>query len=166
MTKEHDAGDAKLQHDVLRALARDSRVCAADVGVTVHHGVVTLTGTVPDYGERLAATEITHQVAGVLDVADDIEVKSPGTAGHTDTEIAERVRDLLQHDALIPHDAVHLTVARGWVRLEGALPLANQRLEAERLVWQVPGVCGVTNTITVTGSHAGSREDQLVTPST
>ncbi len=141
--------DTLIQHAVLHALEHDDRVRATDIGVIVHHGVVTLTGVVSNYGEKVAAINVAHHVRFVRDVADNIQVKAPGTAGYTDTEVAEMLGRTLEQDALVPHGGIHTTVCNGWVRLEGNVPRASGREEAEHLAWQVPGVHGVTNRITI-----------------
>jgi osmotically-inducible protein OsmY len=79
MTKPTPAkSDAEIQRDVLRELAWDPRVEQAEIGVEVRHGVVTLSGTVSSWGKRVAAEEAAHRVAGVLDVANEVQVKVPG----------------------------------------------------------------------------------------
>ena len=100
MAESSTTSDTQIQQDVLRELRWDSRVEAPDVGVAVHHGVVTLTGTVDSYVTKLAAAEAAHRVAGVLDVANDLKVKLPGFGARTDTEIAQAVRQAMAWDPL------------------------------------------------------------------
>ena len=111
--------DKHIHQDVLRELRWDSRVEETEVGVEVDQGVVTLTGTVASYAKKLAAQDAAHRVTGVLDVANDIRVRMPGSPGHTDTEIAQAVRHALKWDALVPHTRIMSTVEDGWVTLEG-----------------------------------------------
>ncbi len=59
------------------------------------NGVITLTGTVSSWAKKVAAEEAAHRVYGVLDVANDIVVKTPGGMPMTDTEIAQAVRQTL-----------------------------------------------------------------------
>jgi osmotically-inducible protein OsmY len=141
--------DAAIQLEVLRELNQDQRVLVTDIGVTVHEGVVTLTGEVTSNAERAAAKEAAHRVAGVLDVANDLHVKVPSLLGHTDTEIALAVRKALEWDALVMEEHIHSTVADGWVTLEGTVRLPEEREDAERSVRYMAGVRGVTNLIAV-----------------
>ena len=83
--------DSDIQQHVLRELRWDTRVEETEVGVEVEAGVVTLTGTVASWAKRIAAQEAAHRVAGVLDVANDIHVRVPGSRGRTDTEVAHAV---------------------------------------------------------------------------
>ena len=141
--------DTQIHQDVLRELRWDSRVHDTEVGVEVDQGVVTLTGTVESYAKKLAAQEAAHRVTGVLDVADDIRVKVPGSLGRTDTEIAQAVRHTLEWDVLVPDTRITSTVADGWVTLEGSVDLLREREDAERAVRHLLGVRGVQNKLVI-----------------
>ncbi|CAG0984481.1 Osmotically-inducible protein Y [Phycisphaerales bacterium] len=141
--------DSDVQQDVLRELKWDPRVSETEVGVQVNQGVVALTGFVTNYGKRLAAAEAAHRVSGVLDVANDLEVKIPGLGRRTDAEIADSVRSSLRWDVFVPDEKIRTTVSKGWVTLEGEVDRWIQRLDAERTIQRLAGVVGVTNNITV-----------------
>ena len=142
--------DSQIQQDVLSELRWDSRVDETDVGIEVDRGVVTLTGTVSNYGKKLAAEEAAHRVVGVLDVANDIQVHVVGISKRSDTEIAQAVRQALTWDVFIPEERIESTVANGWVTLEGSVDRLRQRDDAERVVRWLQGVSGVFNKISVT----------------
>src|SRR5436853_1508128 len=108
--------DSEIREQVLREMKWDTRVGWSHIGVHVNDGVVTLTGTVPNYAEKEAAQQAAHRVAGVLDVANDIEVKV--TNLRADTEIARAVRGTLEWNVLVPADKMRSTVATGWVTVE------------------------------------------------
>jgi osmotically-inducible protein OsmY len=72
--------DEKIKSDVLYQLGWDTHVRQTEVGVTVNKGVVTLTGAVDSYAKKIAAQKAAHRVHGVLDVANDLEVKVPGSS--------------------------------------------------------------------------------------
>jgi osmotically-inducible protein OsmY len=82
-------------------------------------------------------------------VANDIEVRLPGSSERTDADIAAAATRALEWDALIPPGTVKVTVSRGWVTLQGRVEWQFQRREAERAVRRLTGVRGVTNLITV-----------------
>jgi len=150
MTPAIKKSDTQIHHDVLEELKWDSRVDEAEVGVQVDGGVVTLTGTVTSWAKRVAAQEAARRVIGVLDVANDIEVKMPGGLARTDTEIARAVRRTLEWDVFVPEDKITSTVTDGWVTLEGPVESWSQRDDAERAVRNLTGVKAVVNKITVT----------------
>jgi osmotically-inducible protein OsmY len=141
--------DEHIHQEVLRELRWDSRVADTEVGVEVDQGVVTLTGTVASYAKKLAAQAAAHRIPGVLDVANDIHVKIPGSSGRTDTEIAQAVRQALEWDVLVPDTSIASTVTDGWVTLEGQVERLREREDAERAVRHLQGVRGVTNKLGV-----------------
>jgi osmotically-inducible protein OsmY len=146
--------DRQIQQDVLRELRWDSRVEETEVGVEVHEGIVTLTGTLESYAKKLAAREAAHRVVGVLDVADDIQIKAPGSLGRTDTEIARAVRSALEWDAFVPDQRIHSTVTEGFVTLEGAVATLREKEDAEAAVRNLTGVRGVRNALLVAAVRA------------
>jgi osmotically-inducible protein OsmY len=146
--------DTQIQQDVLAELRWDSRVEATDVGVEVEDGVVTLTGAVTTHAKRMAAQKAAHRVAGVLDVANDIEVRPPGTLPESDSDIAHKVREKLRWDAHVAHERIESTVSGGWLTLAGTVDQLSQREDAERALRRLSGVCGITNRITVSSHEA------------
>jgi osmotically-inducible protein OsmY len=141
--------DLEIQQDVMRELRWDSRIGATRVGVEVEKGVVTLTGTVENFAKKHAATEAAHRVAGVLDVANDVQVHLPGSPGRTDTEIARAVRSALEWDVFVPDQHIRSSVSEGWVTLEGEVEFLREREDAGKVVRRRGGVRGVWNQITV-----------------
>ncbi|MGH7297154.1 MAG: BON domain-containing protein, partial [Polyangiaceae bacterium] len=118
--------DARFKQSVLEELKWDTRVNETDVGVEVHSGVVTLTGTVDSWAARLGAQEAAHRVAGVHDVANDIRVRLPGSSERDDSDIAAAVRYALERDILVPDDRISSTVSGGAVTLEGTVDTWSQ----------------------------------------
>lgn len=141
--------DTDIHQDVLRELKWDPRVEETEVGVEVDNGVVTLTGTVNSYAKRVAAEEAAHRVRGVLDVANNVQVKVPGGLHRTDTEIAQAIRQALEWNSEVPEERIRSTVSAGAVTLEGDVDAYHQREQAEDAVRRLFGVRGVINKITV-----------------
>jgi len=141
--------DSQLRQDILNELKWDTRVEPNDIGVTVHGGIVTLSGTVSSWAKKLAAAEAVHRVSGVLDVANDLTVKLLGSAGREDADIAADVRHALQWDVSVPDEKIQSTVMNGFVTLTGRVESASQRDDAARAVANLAGVRGVENRITV-----------------
>jgi osmotically-inducible protein OsmY len=143
-----DNSDKRIQEEVLRELEWDPEVDAAHIGVSVEEGAVTLTGHVSSYSEKLAAVRAAERVYGVKAVADEIEVRLPGSAARDDTDIAEAIAQVLRWNTLVP-DTVEAEVRQGYVTLRGEVDWSYQRDAAERAVRDVKGVKGVTSLITV-----------------
>jgi osmotically-inducible protein OsmY len=149
MTVATVKSDREIQEDVLMELRWDSRVDQTEIGVEVDKGVVTLTGTVNSYAKKVAAKEAAHRVVGVLDVADNVQIKLPGSLKRTDTEIAQAVRLALEWDAFVPDQKIRSTVASGFVTLEGEVSTLREKEDAERVVRALAGVEGVGNRLTI-----------------
>jgi len=143
--------DIQIQTDVHAELLWDSRVNATAVGVEVDKGVVTLTGTVESYAKKLAAREAAHRVAGVLDVADNVQIRYPGATPLSDTDIAQAVRQALTWDVFVPEERIQSTVTQGMVVLDGDVDRWNQRGDAERAIRNLRGVRGVIDNLRVVG---------------
>ncbi len=86
---------------------------------------------------------------GVKAVANDIEVRLPGSAERTDADLAKAGLNALRWEAAIPAGKLDVTVSQGWVTLKGEVEYAFQKRDAERVVQRLSGVKGVTNLITI-----------------
>ncbi len=141
--------DTGLQRAVLAELVWEPSVNAAHIGVSVKNGVVTLSGHVESYLEKLAAERTAKRVQGVRAVANELEVKLPDSSRRTDQDIAEAAVRALKWNLFVPADQIKVTVSNGWVTLEGEVKWQFQKNAAERTIRHIPGVIGVTNSITV-----------------
>ena len=139
--------DKDLKQHVENALEWEPSVDAADIGVSADQGVVTLRGNVRSYGEKLAAERVALRVYGVKAVANDLVVHVATDYTRTDTEIAQAAIAALKWNAVLPADAVTLTVKDGWLTLTGTLDWQYQKDAAARSVRDLRGVKGVTNEI-------------------
>jgi osmotically-inducible protein OsmY len=151
--------DEMIQRDVLAELKWDARVQPNEIGVAVKDGVVTLTGWVDSYIKKWAAEEAAHGVRGVKAVANEIEVRLPGTAERTDEEIAAAVIRARDWDAGVPVENLDVTVSKGWVTLKGEVEWGFQKSDAERTVRRISGVRGLSNFITVKPRTKPNAED-------
>jgi osmotically-inducible protein OsmY len=158
--------DSQLRTDVAHELAWDTRIDETAIGVCVHHGVVTLTGTVDSWADKHAAEEAAHRVAGVLDVANEIQIVPSWSATRSDADIAEAVRGALTWNRFVPDQQIRSTVAdQGTVTLTGTARTLAQRDEAERIVRELAGVRCVSNQIAVESRPSASRSRSTATPS-
>jgi osmotically-inducible protein OsmY len=153
---------AQIQTDVLAELKWEPRVQPNEVGVIVKDGVVTLTGWVDSYAKKRAAEDAAYRVRGVKAVANDIEVKLPGSLQRTDADLAQAAIDTLKWDAFVPVDKIQVTVSKGWVTLKGEVEWRYQKEDAERVVRRLTGVVGVTDLITVKPRASASELKQQI----
>lgn len=141
--------DQDIQSDVLDELTWEPRVRPNEIGVTVHEGVVTLTGWVDSYARKWAAERAAHRVNRVRAVANDLTVRLATTAERTDPDIATAATRALEWDAFVPIEKLDVTVSAGWVSMRGEVEWEYQRRAAERSVGRLTGVRGVSNGIIV-----------------
>ena len=141
--------DKELRQNVIDELDFEPSIDSSDIGVAVENGVVTLSGHVPNYTQKLAAERAVWRVKGVKAIAQEIEVRIPSEKTETDDEIAKRAVNMLAWNAAVPKDAVHVKVQKGWVTLTGDLNWNYQREAAETAVRKLSGVTGVINNITL-----------------
>ena len=139
--------DSDIKKDVLSELLWDPLVSDTKVGVTVNEGVVTLTGHLDTYAEKVAAKRAAERVSGVKAIAVEIDVIPAGAHQRSDTEIALAVEHALSWNTSVPQDRVKVAVEKGWVTLMGDLDWNFQRRAVERMVRQLKGVVGITDNI-------------------
>jgi len=141
--------DRDLQGNVQRALDWEPSVDAAEIGVTVDNGVITLRGEVKTYAERETAERVALRVYGVKAVANDLEVRLVSGTERADNEIAQAAVSALQWNTSVPADRVSIAVRDGQVILRGKTDWQFQKDAATRAMRYLTGVRGVTNHITV-----------------
>jgi osmotically-inducible protein OsmY len=141
--------DHQLRQDVLDELDFEPTVNATHIGVGAHAGVITLTGFVASYAEKLAAERTARRVKGVKAIAEEIEIRLPSDKKVADDEIAGRAVDILKWRVGIPGSRIDVKVERGIVTLTGDVDQRFQKAEAEAAVHNLSGVAGVANLIQV-----------------
>ena len=141
--------NAELQKDVQDAIKWEPLLNAAEIGVKVKDGIVTLTGTVDSYAKKYEAEDAAKNVAGVKAVVEKIDVKLAHWGKTTDAEIATEVLNAFKWNWRIPDDKVKVKVESGWVTLEGELNWNYQREAATDAVKNLLGVIGVSNNLKI-----------------
>jgi osmotically-inducible protein OsmY len=145
-------GDTQLKKHVEDELRWQPSVDEAGIGVSVHDAIVTLTGYVRSYAEKMAAERAVIRIHGVKALASELEVL-PARHERTDEEIAQTALSVLLWNAAVPKDAIKAKVTKGWVTLSGAVEWPFQRHTAERIISHLIGVKGVINEIEIKPSR-------------
>lgn len=144
--------DMQLQRDVMDELAWIPNVEHANIGVAAIGGVVTLTGFVDSYAQKMAAEHAAAGVLGVQAIAEELKVRLPGDAQISDTDIAGQIVKLFSWNVSIPNDKVSVKVEQNWVTLGGTVEWNYQREAAHKAAGHISGVLGVTDNISVRNS--------------
>ena len=138
-----------LQKDVQDAIKWEPLLHAAEIGVIVKDGIVTLNGTVDSYYKKKEAEDAAKNVAGVRAVVDDIEIVIDKAHHRSDTDIATDIIKALKGNWSVPDEKIKVTVDAGWVMLEGTLTWDYQREAARNAVRYLSGVRGVTSKLKI-----------------
>ena len=151
-----------LQKDVQDAIKWEPLLSAAEIGVIVKDGVVTLTGSVDSYSKKLEAETAAKSVAGVKAVVEKIEIKFIQGGKKDDNEIATEILNALKWNWEVPNDSVKVKVENGWVSLSGQLPWNYQKDAAQKAVNKLDGVKGVSNDIRIRSESSDAIEKKLI----
>jgi osmotically-inducible protein OsmY len=149
--------DSDIKRDVEAELKWDPDIDATDIAVAAKGGVVTLTGFVRSYTQKWQAESDAKRVAGVVGVANDIEVRLPTGSERPDPEIARDAVSALKNELPYSSENMKVLVKNGWVTLEGSAEWNYQRTRAEAAVRRTRGIKGVTNLIALKPKVAPSE---------
>jgi osmotically-inducible protein OsmY len=130
-------------------LGWEPSIDAAHIGVAANAGVVTLTGHVQSFPQKVAAERAAARVKGVKAVAEEIVVKLRDDVRRGDESIAGAAIERLAWDASVPSDALEISVEKGWVTLSGEVDWQFQKEAATQAVRTLIGVVGVSNQIEI-----------------
>jgi osmotically-inducible protein OsmY len=138
--------DSDIKQDVANELMWDSSISASEVKVSAKDGIVTLSGSVLHFIEKVAAEQAAERVGGVKAVADELEVKT--IFDKSDEDIAQAALSALKWNYSVP-DNVKVSVEKGWITINGEAEWDYERNAAKNSVSQLMGVTGVTNNMTI-----------------
>ena len=141
--------DIDLKLAVKEALEWEPALDARAINISIRDGIVTLTGSVPNYPEKHVAEKVAGLVRGVKAVACELSVALPAFNARTDQEIARAAADAIAWNTLLAHTDVRVFVDKARITLEGTVNWNYQRQAADRSVRYLAGVRDVNNHIVV-----------------
>jgi osmotically-inducible protein OsmY len=142
-------GELQVREDIIDELEFEPSVDSAHIGVAVDAGVVTLSGHVGSYAEKISAVAAVRRISGVRGIADEIQVRYPSDKKVADDEIAKRAVDILGWDVRVPSRSIQVVVSRGVVTLTGEVDWYYQRNAAEQDIQKLSGVHAIINNIEI-----------------
>ena len=146
-----DRTDELVKKEIVDELYWDYRVDAAKVNVQVQEGKVNLTGSVPSFSAKNAASNATWSVKGVKSVNNQLDIMLPsGIQIPTDEEIKSNAEWTLNWNPDVYSLDIQVIVTNGVVKLEGTVDSYWKLWKAEQLVSDLRGVIDVANHLTVT----------------
>lgn len=140
--------DSEVKNNVEHELEWDAALDASGLAVAVKNGVVTLTGVVHNYNEKVQAERAAKRVKGVYGLANEIDVRI-GSGERTDAEIAQDAVAALQMQLPVSAQSIKTIVDNGHIRLEGQVKWHYQRQRADAAVRHLRGVKSVRNQIAI-----------------
>ena len=149
--------DTEIKRDVEAELRWDPQVDQTDIAVKVNGAVVTLTGFVRSAAEKYRAEATAKRVAGVIGLANDIDVRLASYDTLTDPEIARAVVTALQGALPLSWPEIKPLIHDGRVALEGEVEWHYQREKAEQAVREVRGVVSVRNSLRIKPKVAAAQ---------
>lgn len=164
--------DAATTSRVRTALLLSKQVSPFDIKVQTIQGEVTLEGQVPSEQVKTVAGAIAQDTSSVKQLHNNLSV-NPSIERNPDREhLGERVADLeiktLVADALSKNADLaeqHITteVKGRTVTLGGTVQTVSQKNTADQIAWQVPGVQGLMDNLSLSEAQAmpESADDKL-----
>lgn len=140
--------DMELQRDVLDEILWELSVYMPEIGVSVHDGIVMLTGSMDNLPAKRGAEIAALRVAGVKAVANNMEVKLSTDNRRADEDITRAAASALEWNILLPKN-LQAMVEDGWITLTGKVQWQFQKNAAGDAVTQLTGLKGITNNIKV-----------------
>jgi len=146
-----------LKEDLLAQLKFECGCAASDVQVATNDGTVTLSGTVPNYAEKVAAGRAVQRVGGIKAIVDKILVKLPEHQKCTDAEIESAANNAICWITTVPSELLLITARNGVLTLEGTVGTWSQRNIIEDVVRHIGGVVRLDNLIKIKPQSLGSN---------
>ena len=116
--------DAQLRRDVEDKLAAEPSVDSTAIGIAVKDGIVTLSGHVTSYSQKLAAEKCVVRVSGVSAIASELDIKLPASGRVNDVDTARTAINALAWNSLVPRDRIKVEVGKGLGHDRGRCGLA------------------------------------------
>ena len=146
--------DTTISVKVSDQLFQKDPLLTRTIGVDVVEGRVLLTGTVTKSGDRVEATRLAWQVAGVREVINEVQVtEESGAAGLSkDTWITTQLRGKLLQDGDVDNVNYNVETVNGVIYLIG---IAQNQQELERVTAHARTISGVNKVV----SHVMLKDD-------
>jgi osmotically-inducible protein OsmY len=123
--------DKEIERDVKEELGWNPDLDATDIAISVKQGVVTSAGFVKSYTDKSDAEAAAKRMAGVVGMANDIEVRLPSVDERPDPDIARNAVAAIKNQLPISSEHIKVIVKHGWVTLEGQVEWQYQKNAAE-----------------------------------
>jgi len=135
-----ERNDSIIEEDIKNAYLYDPATESFEIDVSSVNGIITLTGKVQSFQEKMLAEEVAKGIKGVRGVDNRIEITYPEV--RTDSEIKNDILGRYNYDAMIEAELIEVNVNDGMVTLSGSVGSAAEYRRAYHDAW-VAGVDAV-----------------------
>ncbi len=142
--------DSDIKDNVEGELRCNPHVDETDIAVKVAGGIVTLTGYVRNFFHKYGAEDAVKRVAGVIAIANDIQLLAPQSGAVSDPELAREAVAAIKQQLPLYWQQIRPIVHQGCVTLEGVVDEHCQSEAAEAAVRGLAGVLCVVNALGLT----------------
>lgn len=141
----HKKTDAEIAQAVLNALKWHSGVQDQKIKIRVEDGIVRLDGEAEWEYQRSNAKSAIEHLDGVRSVINAIVLKPSVTV----TDVRQKINAALQRNAVIDAARITTAVVGTKVILNGTVRSFAEKEDAEKAVWNAPGVTSVENKLEI-----------------
>lgn len=141
--------NAQLKLEIRNKISWEIGIDEKGIIVDVDNGIVTLSGTVSSFFNKVRVENAVKKILGVRGIVNQISIDIAKHLKRNDKEIAEAAVKAIQSDASLPKDAITVTVEKGTITLNGEVGFDFQRMKAYDNVHSLYGVVNVINALTL-----------------
>lgn len=142
--------DEEIKKEIIEEMSSDGRVNASDVKVSVLNGHAKLTGTIPSYEGKKAASENAWAIQGVSSVKNElIVVYPPKVKIPEDSEIRSNVKKALSLNLNVDEEMIQVSVKEGIVTLEGSVDSLWKKELVESVISGISGIIDISNKLSI-----------------
>ncbi|KAB1157582.1 BON domain-containing protein [Flavobacterium luteum] len=137
--------DNEIADEVIKALKLNMTVLQKKIVIKVHRGWIYLNGTLDWNYQREFANKVVSDISGVKGIINNIKIKSE----LKDPIEKQTIENILDQNWTINYNTIHVDVLGCKVTLIGTVDYRYEKDEAERVAWNIPGICDVDNELTI-----------------
>jgi osmotically-inducible protein OsmY len=140
--------DKDITNAIEQMLFWNADIVSTNIKVSVEHVLVTLSGTVPTFWEKMRAEQVVSRMSNITTVRNLLSVVP--SKKFEDQKIAERIVSGLRQNSMINEDAIDVKVENGIVTISGIVPKRYTMMAVYNTAECTNGVTNVINNLTVT----------------
>ncbi len=146
LSEEHKKSDSEIAQIVLHTLHWHSAAPIDKISIFIEDGVVTIEGIVDWDYQRKHVSKIAGNILGVKSLINNLKVVS---SSPIPVDVKTKIQNAFARNALINAANIKIEVDEHKVALTGKVKNLQEYDEAERSVWNTPGITSIENGLEV-----------------